>query len=101
MTAQPTIRLKLLTADAKMLGTTPVVVAIAVSGAKHQLRHQFADLKAAQRVADKVAARRSIDEALWDIVGVQPGSRADAHLAAKRRAEAARHTAAVEARLAA
>ena len=56
---------------------------------------------AAERVADKVAARRSISPDLWDICGVQPGTRADAYLAAKGRAEAARHTAAVEARPAA
>ena len=101
MTATARIRLKVLAVDARLLGATPVVVAVAVSGAKYQLRHHFTDLAAAQRVVDKVAARRSIDEALWDICGVQPGSRADAHLAAKARAETARNETVREARLAA
>ncbi len=101
MTATARIRLKVLAVDAKLLGTTPVVIAIAVSGARYQLRHAFADLAAAERLADKVAARRTIDPRLWDLVGVQPGTRAAAHLRAEARAEAARHAAHVEARLAA
>lgn len=101
MTTAATIRLKVLTVDARLLGATPVVIAVAVTGARYQLRHAFTNLAAAERVADKVAARRSIDPALWDICGVQPGSRADAYLAAKGHIEASRAEAAREARLAA
>lgn len=101
MTTAATIRLKVITVDARLLGATPVVIAVAVSGAKYQLRHQFTDLAAAQRVADKVAARRSIDFDLWDIVGVVPGTRADAHLTARARAESACAEAARDARIAA
>lgn len=101
MAATAKIRQKILAVDAKLLGTTPVVVAVAVSGAKYQLRHSFVDMAAAERVADCVAAKGSIDEALWDVVGVQPQSRADAHLKSKGRAETARWAAAVEAKLAA
>jgi hypothetical protein len=90
MTAIKT-RLKLLAVDAKMLGSTPALIAIAVSGAKYQLRHKFADLAAAERLADKVAQKGTIDAAnYWDLVGVQPQSRAAAYLDAKAAAEAAR-----------
>ena len=101
MTAAAKIRLKLIAVDAKMLGTTPVVLAISITGAKYQLRHQFASLAAAERVADRVAAKGSIDEQLWDFVGVQPQSRADAYLQAPAHAEAASRAVNVEARLAA
>ena len=101
MTTAARIRLKLLTVDAKMLGSNPVIVAIAVSGAKYQLRHQPADMAAAERLADKIAARGTIDATLWDIVGVAPQSRAEAHLRAQGAAEQARNAAYVEARLAA
>ncbi|WP_395663244.1 hypothetical protein [Aestuariivirga sp.] len=100
-TITPKIRQKVLTVDAKLLGSTPVVIAIAVSGAKYQLRHSFASLAAAERVADKVAAKGTIDEQHWDVVGVQPQSRAAAHLQVKACAEAQRLEAAREMRLAA
>ena len=101
MTTTATIRLKLLTVDAKMLGSNPVIVAIAVGGAKYQLRHQPADMAAAERLADKIAARGTIDATLWYIVGVAPQSRAEALLRAQGAAEQARNAAYVEARLAA
>ena len=101
MTTTATVRLKLLTVDAKMLGSNPVIVAIAVGGAKYQLRHQPADMAAAEHLADRVAARGTIDATLWDIVGVAPKSRAAAHLRAQGAAEQARNAAYVEARLAA
>lgn len=88
-----TIRLKLLTVDAKLLGSTPAIVAIAVGGAKYQLRHQPADMAAAERLADKIAARGTIDAALWDLVGAAPQSRAAAHLQAQAAAEQSRRAA--------
>ena len=100
-TTSARIRLKLLTVDAKMLGSNPVIVAIAVGGAKYQLRHQLADMAAAERLADRIAARGTIDATLWDIVGVAPKSRAATHLRAEANAEQARNAAYVEARLAA
>ncbi len=101
MTTAARIRLKLLTVDAKLLGSTPAIIAIAVGGAKYQLRHQPADMAAAERLADKIAARGTIDATLWDIVGVAPQSRAEVHLQAQANAEQARHAAHIEARLAA
>lgn len=100
MSTAALIRLKLLTVDAKLLGSAPVVIAIAVGGAKYQLRHQPADMAAAERLADKIAERGTIDaENHWTLVGVSPQSRADAHLRAAVAADAARHAAHVEARL--
>ena len=101
MTTPTRIRLKLLTVDAKMLGSNPVILAVAVGGAKYQLNHNFADLAAARRLAYRIAARGTIDATLWDIVGVAPKSRAAAHLRAEANAEQARNAAYVEARLAA
>lgn len=97
MPAAIIVRQKLIAVDAKMIGSAPAIVAITASGARYQLRHQFADLAAAERVADKIAARRSIDIALWDIVGVEPGTR----LTSKARVESAHAEAARDARIAA
>ncbi len=91
----PKVRVKILAVNAKMLGSTPVVIAISVTGAKYQLRHAFASLAAAERTADRVAQKRTIDAAnFWDLVGVAPQSRAAAHLDAKAAADNARRAAA-------
>ena len=102
MTTTATVRLKLLTVDAKMLGSNPVIVAIAVGGAKYQLRHQPADMAAAERLADKIAERGTIDaDGYWTLVGVAPQTRAAAHLRAEANAEQARNAAYLQERLAA
>jgi hypothetical protein len=101
MTTAPKVRVKILTVDAKLLGSTPAVIAIAVGGAKYQLRHKFASLAAAERTADRVAQRGTIDPFLWDLVNVLPQSRAAAHIDARAERDAARAEASREARLAA
>ena len=101
MTATATVRHKLVLVSAKNLGTTPVIIAVAVGGAKYQHKHSFADLAAARRLADKIAEKGSINVECWDLVGVAPQSRAEAHLRAQGAAEQARNAAYVEARLAA
>jgi hypothetical protein len=100
-TAAPKVRLKVLAVDAKMLGTTPALVVIAVSGARYQLRHAFASLEAAERAANRVAQKGSIDPMLWDVVGLTKGSPAERYLEASAQAEAKRLEAAREAKLAA
>lgn len=61
-------------------GDDYAVMATAVSGAKHHLRHSFKDRASAHSVAAKVACKGTIDPALWDMVGVKPGSAAARHL---------------------
>ena len=101
MTTTATVRHKLVLVSAKNLGTTPVIIAVAVGGAKYQLKHNFADLAAARRLVDKIAEKGSINVECWDLVGTLANSRAAAHLRAEANAEQPRNAAYVEARLAA
>ena len=82
-------------------GTNHAITAVAASGARYHLQHSFTCKAAAEAMAAKIRAKGSLDERFWDLVGYVTASPADAYLAAKGRAEVARHTAAVEARLAA
>lgn len=77
------------------------VTAVAVSGARYHLQHAFSSKASAEAMAEKILAKGSLDERFWDLVGYVTASPADAHLAAKARAESARHEAAAEARWAA
>lgn len=84
MTATPTIRQKLKsTAIIHCGGDNFAVTAVAVSGAKFHLLHNFTSRAAAEHMAAKVLAKGSLDERLWDLVGVATGTPAASHLQAK------------------
>ena len=82
-------------------GDNHAVTAVAASGARYHLQHAFNSKAAAEAMADKIRSKGSLAPQHWDLVGYVPASPADAHLAAKARAESNRAEAAAEARWAA
>jgi len=69
--------------EVKLLGGMPSLLAVGPSGVRYQLQHAFCSMEAAERLADKVRSKATIDPSLWTAVGTVAGSAADVALRAE------------------
>lgn len=71
------VRTKVKSIEAKSLAGVPALLAVGPSGVRYQLQHAFPSMEAAERLAQQVRAKGSVDPSPWTVVGTVPGAAAD------------------------